>query len=136
MRFDREVPPDLAQEVDVVERIEPVGVVGHDGVAGPIAEFQEFLEHAADAGEIAADILVGEDLAALVLAGRIAHARGAAAHQRNRAVPGLLHPVEHHDRQQRAHMQGGRSAVEPDIGRDLAVARARCRAPPARRPGG
>src|SRR5262245_66251460 len=37
----------------------------------------------------------------------------------------LLHPVEHHDRQQRANVQRGGSAVEPNIRRDPAVARAR-----------
>ena len=42
----------------------------------------------------------------------------AAAHQRDRPVAGLLHPVEHHDRQQRADVQRGRRAVEADIGRD------------------
>jgi hypothetical protein len=30
---DREMPADVAQEVDVVERIEPVGVVGHQRIA-------------------------------------------------------------------------------------------------------
>ena len=41
----------------------------------------------------------GEKAAALVLAGGVADPGGAAAHQGDRAVPGLLHPVEQHDRQ-------------------------------------
>ena len=81
-------------------------------------ELQELREDRADAREVAVDVLVGENFAALVLAGRVADPGGAAAHQRDRPVAGLLHPVEHHDRQQRADMQRGRRAVEPDIGRD------------------
>ena len=46
--------------------------------------------------------------------------RGAAAHQRDRPVAGLLQPVQHHDLDQRADMQGRRGAVEADIGHDLA----------------
>ena len=64
-------------------------------------------------------------LAALVLAGGIADARGAAAHQRDRPVAGLLQPVQHHDRQQRADMQRGRGAVEADIGGDRPSTRER-----------
>ena len=56
--------------------------------------------------------------AAVVLARRIADPRGPAAHQRDRAVAGLLHPVQHHDRHQRADMQRRRRAVETDIGSD------------------
>jgi len=51
---------------------------------GPIAS--ELREHGADAHEVVLDILVGEDLAALVLARRVADARGAAAHQGDRPV--------------------------------------------------
>ena len=46
---DREVPADVAQEIDVVERIEPVGVVGHDGIAARSLELQELREDRADA---------------------------------------------------------------------------------------
>ena len=116
---------DVAQEIDVVERVEPVGIVGHDGVAAGVFEFEELREDRADALEILVDHLVGENAAALVLAGRIADARRAAAHQRDRPVAGLLQPVQHHDRQQRADMQRGRGAVEADIGGDRpALARA------------
>ena len=47
---DREMPPDLAQEVDVVEPCEPFGVVGHDGVMLAFAEADEMGEGLADAG--------------------------------------------------------------------------------------
>ena len=97
---DREVTADVAQEVDVVERVEPVGIVGHHGIAAGVLELEEFGEDGADALEIVVDDVVGQEPSALVLAGRIADARGAAAHQRDRPMAGLLHPVEHHDRQQ------------------------------------
>ena len=98
--IDREVTPDIAQKVDVVERVQPVGIVGHDGVATGGVEFQELVEDGANAFEVFVDCVVGEQAAALVLAGGIADARRAAAHQGDRAVTGLLQPVEQHDRQQ------------------------------------
>ena len=116
---------DITQEIDVVERVEPIGIVGHDGVAAGILEFQELVEDRANAFEIFIDHLVGEQPPALVLAGRIADARGAAAHQRDRAMPGLLQPIEHHDRQQRADMQRRRGAIEADISSDRFFARER-----------
>ena len=118
------MPADVAQEVDVVERVQPVGVVGHDGVARPSPNFRNFAKIARMPLRFSLIMLVGQNLAALVLAGRIADARGAAAHQRDRAMAGLLHPVQHHDRQQRADMQRGRGAVEADIGGDRPDVRA------------
>jgi hypothetical protein len=96
---------DIAQEIEVVERVQPVGIVRHHGIAGAVAELQELREHLADAGQVPLDQLVGEDRAAIVLAGGVADARRSAAHQRDRTVAGLLHPVQHHDRHQRADMQ-------------------------------
>ena len=94
-------------------------------VVAAFAELQKAPEDLADALEVVVDDLVGEELAALVLARRIADARGAAAHQRDRPVAGLLQPVEQHDRQQRADMQRRRRAVEADIGGDGRRARER-----------
>ena len=122
---DREVAADVAQEVDVVERVQPVGIVGHDRVAAGILEFEELGENGADALEIFVDEFVGQQAAAFVLAGGVADPRRAAAHQRDRAVAGLLQPVEHHDRQQRADVQRRRGAVEADIGGDRRGARER-----------
>ena len=62
----------------------------------------------------------GEQLAALVLAGRIADLGGAAAHQHDRLVPGLLQPPQHHDLDEAADMERRRGRVEADIaGHDL-----------------
>jgi hypothetical protein len=65
-----------------------------------------------------ASICGGRQQRALVGAeGRIAHLGRAAAHQRDRLVPGLLQPAQHHDLDQAAHMQRLRRRVEADIGR-------------------
>ena len=105
--------PDVAQELDVAERVEPVGVVDHHRVGRPVAEGQEPLEHAADAGDVGVDLVVGEQRAALVLAGGIADLGRAAAHQHDRLVPGLLQPAQHHDLHQAAHVQAGAVASKP-----------------------
>src|SRR6185312_2779116 len=77
---DREMLADLAQELNIFEPVEPVGVVDHDRVAWTLAERQEMLEHAADAGNIRVDLLVGEELSALVLASGVSNFRRSAAH--------------------------------------------------------
>ena len=46
---DREVAADVAQKIDVVEPVEPVGIVGHDGIAAVALEFQELVEDRANA---------------------------------------------------------------------------------------
>ena len=118
--IDGKMPADIAQEVDVVELGQPFCVVGHDGVRLAVAELQEFREDALDAVLVLLDRLDRQDLARLVLAGGIADARGAAAHQRHGLAAGLLQPGQHHDRQQRADVQRGRRAIEADIGDQLA----------------
>ena len=114
---------DVAQKVDVVELVQPIGVVGQNrvrlaGIAAGALEFQEFGKNRTDTREILFDDVVGEDAPALILAGGVADPGGAAAHQCDRLVPGLLQPIQHHDRQQRADMQRGGRAVETDIGRN------------------
>ena len=83
------------------------------------AEGQELFEHLFDRVLVGIDLFQGENLAAFVLAGGIADAGGAAAHQRDRLAAGFLQPVQHHDRQERADVQRGRGAVEADIGGEL-----------------
>ena len=120
---DREVPADLAQHLDVVELGQPLGIVDHHRVGFPRAEVDELVEGGADRCLVGVDLLVGEELARLVAAGRIADAGGAAAHQRDRLVAGRLQPVQHHDRQQMADMERGRRAVVADIGDGLQLRR-------------
>ena len=112
------MPPDVAQEIDVVELGEPIGVVGHDGVALAVAEADEMGERLADAGLVGLDLGDRQQLAALVLAGRVADHRRAAAHQRDRLAARLLEPVQHHDLDERADVQRGRGAIEADVARE------------------
>ena len=99
--IDREVAADVAQEVDVVEAAQPFGVVEHQRVGRAVAEGEEAFEDGPDRRLVGVDLLDGQKLAALVLAGRIADPRRAAADQRQRLAAGALQPGEHHDRQQR-----------------------------------
>ncbi len=46
---DREVHPVVAQELDVAELLQPIGVVGHHRVGGLVAESEERAERLADA---------------------------------------------------------------------------------------
>ncbi len=119
------MPADVAQEVDVIERVQPVGIVRHHRIILAVAEPQEAREDFANAFQVAVDDIVGEQPPALILAGGVADTGGAAAHQRDRTMAGLLHPMQHHDRQQRADMKGRGGAVEADIGRDRRLARER-----------
>ena len=99
---DREMPADVAQEIDVVERVQPVGIVRHHGVAAMAAlEFQELREDRADALEVLVDRFVAQDAPALVLAAR---------DRPPRVVPPPISAIglwpvrciqsQHHDRQQ------------------------------------
>ena len=84
--------------------------------ARPSPNFEELVEDAADAGHVGGDLGVGQQLAALVLARGIADPGGAAAHQHDRPVAGLLQQAQQHDLQQAADMQAVGGAVEADIG--------------------
>ena len=119
---DREVPADVAQEFDIVERRQPLGVVGHDRVTARLAEIQELREDRLDAVLVRVDLLDREDAPRLVAARGIADPRRTTAHQRDRfAGAALLQPVQHHDRQQVADVQRRRGAVVADVGDDPAL---------------
>ena len=117
---DREMAPDIAQELDVVELRQPLGVVDHQRIAAAIAEADEARERAPDAVLVPFDLIEGEQAPALVAAGRIADAGRAAAHQGDRLAAGLLQPMQHHDRQEMPDMQGRGRAVVAHIGGELA----------------
>ncbi len=125
---DGEMRADVAQQRDVAERAQPVVVVGHDRIGRAVAEAQERIEAAADAGHVGGDLLVGEQLARLVLAGGVADPRGAAAHQHQRPMAVALQQAQDHDLHQAADMQAVGGAVEADIGGDRAGAQRRVQA--------
>ena len=113
---DREVAPDVAQERDVREAIEPFGVVGHDGVARTRAEGEKFLEHRLDARHVGGDVRGTQELARVVLARGIAHLGGASAHEHDRLVSAQLEVAQQHDADEVADMEARCRAIEADVG--------------------
>jgi len=122
---DREVPSHVAQERDVGQAVEPVGVVGHQRRRRPgrAVEIQVVGEGPADPGDVGVDRVFGQQLAALVLARRVADLGRAAAHQGDRPVAGLLHPAQQHDLHQVPDMQRIRRRIEADIAGDRPLGR-------------
>ncbi len=116
--IDREVPPDIAQQRDVTQFVEPVGVVDHDRVGRASAELQEVGEDLANARHVMGDLGIVEQLARLVAARRVADPGRAAAHQHDRLVAGLLEQAQQHDPGQIADMQAVGGAVVADISGD------------------
>ena len=58
----------IAQEIDIAELVEPIGVIDHHRVVGAVAEAQELAKHRLDAGDVGADLGIAQELASLVLA--------------------------------------------------------------------
>src|SRR5713101_4259677 len=116
-----EMAADIAQEIYVVEAVEPVGIVGHQGFAA--AEGEELGKYRADAGKVLRDVLVAQQPPTFVLAGRVADPRSAATHQGDWPMSGLLEPVQQHDLDEAAHMERRGGAIKSDIGRDWPFAR-------------
>ena len=80
----------FAQEIDIAEAAQPFVIVDHPRVFGAGAEIQEPCGIRLHPGLVRLDLILGQELAALVLSGGVADLRRAAAHQRNRLMPGLL----------------------------------------------
>ena len=119
--INAEMPPDVAQEFEVVQIVQPFGVVQHDRVTGTVTVGQVFLEHLLHAGDIGVDGGVVEQGAFIRPEGRVAHFGGAAAHQGDRFAAAFLQPAQHHDIHQMPHMKGFRCRVIADIGRHSPV---------------
>src|SRR5262245_58278378 len=108
--------PNIPKQRDVVQLIEPVGIVDHDGIAPALAEIHEFCKDGPNTYQVASDFGVIKQSARLVLARWIADASGAAAHQDNRFVPALLKKTQQHDRHETADMQTVCGAVISNVG--------------------
>src|SRR5262249_4884459 len=122
---DREVPTDLAQERDVFEAAEPFVIVDYDRVGRTIAEAQETFETAADRSNVRIDCLLRQQLAAFILARRIADLRRPTAPQDYWLVARLLEPPQEHDRNEIADVQRRCCRVEPDVTGDDPFSRKR-----------
>ena len=119
---DAEMTAIVAQERNVVQPVEPFGVVRKERVTLALAKSQELREGFPDSRDIGRDRFVIEELAGFILAGRIADLGRAAADQHDRAMAGLLQLPQHHDADEMPHMQARRRAVEADIAGDDLVA--------------
>ena len=107
---------DVAQEGNIVEARQPFGIVDHGGAGLAVAESEKLGERLLHAGLVALDVLEREDASRLVLAGRVADLRRAAAHEDDGLAAGLLQPVKHHDGDKAADVQRGRRTIVPDVG--------------------
>src|SRR3546814_12019618 len=71
------------------------------------------------AGDVPGNLLVAEQLPALVAKRRVADPGGAAAHQHDRLVAGALQQAEQHDRNQAADMERiRRRSAERRVGKE------------------
>ncbi len=107
---------DVAQEFEVIDLAQPVAVVDHHGWFVGTVVIEVVRENALDRGDVAFNGVDGHQLPCIVLEGWIADHAGAAAHQRNRLMSGLLHPVQHHDLNQTAGVKTWRCRIKADIG--------------------
>ena len=64
--INREVATDIAQEVNVIERSQPFGIVGHDRIGLAVTEGEEFCKDLADAVLVGIDLVESEQLAAFI----------------------------------------------------------------------
>ena len=101
----REARAHLAQQLDIVEIQQPVGVVDHDGLT--LAEVDKTLHLALEALGVVVNVLLGEHLAHIRAARGVADHGRAAADERDRLVARHLESL--HQRQ--CHKVAGRQAV-------------------------
>lgn len=114
---DREVLADLAQEVEVVERHGPVGVV-HQFCRIRAVEVQQLRELGLDRRDVVFELFPGQQVALGRLAGGIADHPGGAAGQRQRLVAGELEAAQHQLAHQMPDVQAVRGRIEAAVERD------------------
>ena len=114
---DREVFADVAQKADVVQLIQPFGIVDQDGIAWPIAKGDIGRKGAFDAGNVVINLRIGQQRPLIGAKRRIADLGGAAPHQNNRLAAAFLQPAQHHDLDQASHMKRLGCGVKTDIAR-------------------
>ena len=100
---DREACADLAQQINIIERNEPFGIVKHQGLA--VGEIDELLHLALETFRIVVDILTRQHLAHIGTAGRIADQRGTVANQGDGLVPRHLQTLHQAQRHEMTDMQ-------------------------------
>ena len=115
----REARAHLAQQLNIVEIQQPVGVIDHDGLA--LAEVDEALHLALEALCVVVNILLGEHLAHIRAARGVADHGRAAADERDGLVARHLEAL--HQRQ--CHKVAGRQAVGRAVKADIELGLAR-----------
>ena len=115
----REARAHLAQQLDVVELHQPVGVVEHHGLA--LAEVDEALHLALETFGIVVDVGLGEHLAHIVATRGVSDHGRAAADQGDGLVARHLESFHQAQRHEVADVQAIRRAVKADVERRLAV---------------
>jgi len=108
-----EMYSDLAQERDVLEREEPVGVVFRQRPAR--IKVQVAVKLGVDQPAVGPDLVLSQHLAHLGLATGVAHHGRAASYKGDRAVSRALQVHHGHDRYQASGVQAGRCAVKADV---------------------
>ena len=114
-----EARADFAQELNVVERLEPLGVVKHERLA--VREVDEALHLALEALGIVLDGFLGEHLAHIRAAGRIADEGRAIADEGNGLVARHLQTLHEAQGHEVADVQRICRAVKADVKRGFAV---------------
>ena len=110
--------PDVAQELKVIQPVQPFGIVQHDRVGDALAIGKIAPEHLSHACDIVVDLCRAQHRSFVRTEAGITHLGRAAAHQGHGFVPRLLQPAQQHDVQQMPYMQRFRRGVITDIGRN------------------
>ena len=113
--IDAEMPPDITQEGNVQQLVQPFRVIEHDGIRRAITEGQEGIEYLTNTGLIGFDLRIRKQGPRFIPEGRIAHLCRAAAHQHHGAIAGALHQPQQHDLHQGPDMQAIGSRIKADI---------------------
>ena len=116
---DGEAGADLAQQLDIVQRLQPGRVAQHDRLA--VGEVDEFLHLALEALRIIRNGLLSEHLAHVGAARRVADHRRAVADEGDGLIARHLQALHQAQGHEMADMQGVCRAVKADIERGLAV---------------
>ena len=119
---DREVLPDVAQELQHRQLAQPVEVVDHDGGVRAL-EREEALQLRADSREVRLERRAIQQVPLGGGARRVADHAGAAADEHDRPAAALLEVDEGRDRHEVADVERRTGRVEPVVGGNLAAGR-------------
>ena len=116
---DREARAHIAEQFNVIELQQPVGVV--DKLCLALAKVDEFAHLLLEAFDVMLNGFGRHHLPEIGSAGRIADHRGAAADKGNRLVARHLKTLHQAERHEVSHVERIRRRVKPDVERRLAV---------------